>query len=96
MGYANQHHNLLLTTGNKSELAMGYCTLYGDMAGGFNLLGDLLKTQVYELAHYINKKSPIIPLAASYAFLGAGPWWGLGLFSLTIPSLYFSLKFRVT
>jgi len=38
----------------------------------------------------------IIPLAASYAFLGAGPWWGLGLFSLTIPSLYFSLKFRVT
>jgi 4-hydroxybenzoate polyprenyltransferase len=38
----------------------------------------------------------IIPLAASYAFLGAGPWWGLGLFSLTIPSLYFSLQFRVT
>ena len=46
MGLANQTGALLLTTGNKSELAMGYATLYGDMCGGLNIIGDLFKTQV--------------------------------------------------
>ena len=47
---------LALSTGNKTELALGYCTLYGDMNGGFNPIGDLYKDQVYALAEYINKK----------------------------------------
>ncbi len=65
MAYSNQKNALLLTTGNKSELAMGYCTLYGDMAGGFAPLKDVYKTQVYALARYINaqaeKKGQIAP-----------------------------------
>ena len=61
MAYANQYERLLLTTGNKSEIAMGYCTLYGDMAGGFNLIGDLFKSKVYDLANFINLKDTIIP-----------------------------------
>jgi NAD+ synthase (glutamine-hydrolysing) len=47
----------VLATGNKSELSMGYCTLYGDMAGGFAVIKDLLKTQVYELAEHINREA---------------------------------------
>ena len=61
MAYANQHGRLLLTTGNKSEIAMGYCTLYGDMAGSFNLIGDLFKSKVYDLANFINLKDAVIP-----------------------------------
>lgn len=61
MGIANQEHLLLLSTGNKSELAMGYTTLYGDMAGGFNLLADLLKTEVYQLANYRNQLNTVFP-----------------------------------
>lgn len=53
MAYANQNYALLLTTGNKSELAMGYCTLYGDMAGAFNPIKDLYKTQVYSLCQQL-------------------------------------------
>lgn len=55
---------MLLNTGNKSELATGYCTLYGDMAGGLGILSDLYKTEVYELAHWMNSsfyKQEIIP-----------------------------------
>jgi NAD+ synthase (glutamine-hydrolysing) len=52
---------LLLTTGNKSELAVGYATIYGDMAGGFAPLKDVLKTEVYALAKWRNKLSSIIP-----------------------------------
>lgn len=58
---ANNKKALLLTTGNKSELSVGYCTLYGDMCGGLNPIGDLPKTLVYELAHYINQQQEIIP-----------------------------------
>jgi NAD+ synthase (glutamine-hydrolysing) len=61
MTLSNHDSSLVLTTGNKSELAMGYCTLYGDMVGALGPLGDLFKTRVYELARHINRqwKSPI-------------------------------------
>ncbi len=61
MAYANQTNSLLLTTGNKSEYAMGYATIYGDMCGGLAPLGDLLKRQVYELSEYYNSQTEIIP-----------------------------------
>ena len=54
MAIANQHSHLLLSTGNKSELAVGYCTLYGDMNGGLSLIGDLYKTKVFKLAKWID------------------------------------------
>ncbi len=61
MAIANKFGYVLLNTSNKSELATGYGTLYGDMAGGLSVLGDLYKTQVYALARYINRKAEIIP-----------------------------------
>ena len=61
MAFSNKFNSLLLTTGNKSELATGYCTLYGDMSGGLAVIGDLLKGQVYGLARSINAREPIIP-----------------------------------
>lgn len=62
MGVANKFGNLLLTTGNKSEIAVGYSTLYGDMAGALAVIGDVYKTDIYRLARYINKSSEIIPI----------------------------------
>ena len=64
MALSNRYGWLVLATGNKSELSMGYCTLYGDMAGGFALIKDLLKTQVYEVARYINDRAgrQVIPV----------------------------------
>ena len=62
MSYSNKFNSLLLTTGNKSELATGYCTLYGDMCGGLSVIGDVLKTEVYDLCRYINREKEIIPL----------------------------------
>ncbi|MEI6188963.1 MAG: NAD+ synthase [Chitinophagia bacterium] len=61
MGIANKFGYILLNTSNKSELATGYGTLYGDMAGGLGVLGDCYKLQVYELAKYINRHREIIP-----------------------------------
>lgn len=61
MALSNKSGNLVLTTGNRSELAVGYCTLYGDMAGGFAVLKDVTKTQVYELAKYRNSIHAVIP-----------------------------------
>lgn len=61
MAVANKFGYILLNTSNKSELATGYGTLYGDMAGGLSVLGDLYKMQVYALARFINKKKAIIP-----------------------------------
>ena len=58
---SNKQDRLLLSTGNKSELALGYCTLYGDTNGGLAVLGDLLKTEVYALAQNYNRQSEIIP-----------------------------------
>ncbi|HOW60079.1 MAG TPA: NAD+ synthase [Candidatus Omnitrophota bacterium] len=63
MYLSNDEGRLVLTTGNKSELAMGYCTLYGDMAGGLAVIGDVYKTDVYRLAWYRNTVSPVIPEA---------------------------------
>lgn len=63
MFVSNDEGRLVLTTGNKSELAMGYCTLYGDMAGGLAVIGDVYKTDVYRLAHYRNTIGPVIPEA---------------------------------
>jgi NAD+ synthase (glutamine-hydrolysing) len=57
MAYSNKFGSLLLTTGNKSELAMGYCTLYGDMCGALGPIGDLFKTEVFALCRRINEKS---------------------------------------
>lgn len=62
MTYANELNALVLTTGNKSEIAVGYCTLYGDMNGALAPIGDLYKTDVYKLANFINSKEPIIPI----------------------------------
>ncbi|KEO62473.1 NAD(+) synthase [Borreliella garinii] len=56
MSYSNSQNSLLLNTGNKSEIAVGYCTLYGDTCGGLALIGDLFKTEVYDLVKYINAK----------------------------------------
>lgn len=61
MAYSNLNHSMLLATSNKTEMAVGYTTLYGDMCGGLAPIGDLTKTQVYELAEEINKDSEIIP-----------------------------------
>ena len=62
MAIANKFGYILLNTSNKSELATGYGTLYGDMAGGLGVLGDCYKLQIYELAKYINRTTEIIPL----------------------------------
>jgi NAD+ synthase (glutamine-hydrolysing) len=61
MAIANKFGYILLNTSNKSELATGYGTLYGDMAGGLGVLGDCYKLQIYELAKYINREKEIIP-----------------------------------
>jgi NAD+ synthase (glutamine-hydrolysing) len=61
MTISNAENRLLLSTGNKSELALGYCTLYGDTNGGLAVIGDLLKTEVYELARVYNREHEIIP-----------------------------------
>jgi len=62
MALSNKFHTLVLATGNKSELFTGYCTLYGDLAGGLAPIGDIFKTQVYKLANWLNKeKGELIP-----------------------------------
>ena len=61
MAVSNATGAMVLTTGNKSELAVGYATLYGDMCGGYNPLKDLYKTDVYGLAHWCNARQPVIP-----------------------------------
>ena len=62
MAMSNKSGRILLTTGNKSEMAVGYATLYGDMAGGFAPIKDVPKMLVYRLAHYRNSRAPVIPL----------------------------------
>ncbi len=64
MALSNKFGHLLLSTGNKSELAVGYCTLYGDMAGGLSVINDVSKTMVYRLARWINREREIIPAAS--------------------------------
>ena len=62
MAISNKFGHILLNTTNKSEMAVGYGTLYGDLCGGLSVLGDVYKTEVYELAHYINKDAEAIPM----------------------------------
>jgi NAD+ synthetase len=61
MALSNKFRALVLSTGNKSELAVGYCTLYGDMVGGLAVIADVYKTMVYELARWINRSAEVIP-----------------------------------
>jgi NAD+ synthase (glutamine-hydrolysing) len=62
MAYSNEYGSILLSTGNKSELSVGYCTIHGDMCGGYGVISDLWKTQVYALARFINKyRGKVIP-----------------------------------
>ena len=63
MAASNKFGSLVLTTGNKSELAVGYCTLYGDMCGGLAVISDVPKTMVYELAKWVNREGEVIPRA---------------------------------
>jgi NAD+ synthetase len=64
MALSNKFGSLLLTTGNKSELAVGYCTLYGDMCGGLAVISDVPKTMVYRIAKWINRERELIPAAS--------------------------------
>jgi len=61
MAFSNKYGSIVLATGNKSELALGYCTLYGDMCGGLAVIGDVTKSQVYALSNWINREKEIIP-----------------------------------
>ena len=63
MAMSNKTGALVLTTGNKSEMSVGYCTLYGDMVGALAVIGDVMKTRVYDLCRYINREREIIPSA---------------------------------
>jgi NAD+ synthase/NAD+ synthase (glutamine-hydrolysing) len=63
MALSNKLGAIVLSTGNKSELGVGYCTLYGDMVGGLAVISDVPKTLVYRLSHYVNSRSPVIPEA---------------------------------
>ena len=63
MAMSNKFGSLVLTTGNKSEMSVGYCTLYGDMVGALAVIGDVIKTRVYDLCRYVNREREIIPLA---------------------------------
>lgn len=62
MAFSNKFGNILLNTSNKSEMAVGYGTLYGDMCGGLSVIGDIYKMEVFELAQYINKNEEVIPI----------------------------------
>ncbi len=64
MALSNKFGTLVLSTGNKSELGVGYCTLYGDMAGGLAVINDVPKTMVYRLSRYVNSRKPVIPAAS--------------------------------
>jgi NAD+ synthase (glutamine-hydrolysing) len=64
MALSNKFGAIVLSTGNKSELAVGYCTLYGDMVGGLAAISDVPKTLVYRLSHYVNSRRPVIPQAS--------------------------------
>ena len=63
MAISNKFGSLVLSTGNKSEMSTGYCTLYGDMVGALAVIGDVLKTRVYELSRYANREGELIPRA---------------------------------
>ena len=62
MSFSNRENRILVSTGNKSEASMGYCTLYGDTCGGINLICDLYKQEVYAVSKWINRNNEIIPI----------------------------------
>jgi NAD+ synthetase len=64
MALSNKFGALVLTTGNKSEMAVGYCTLYGDMCGALAVVADVFKTDIYRLARWVNRECEIIPAAS--------------------------------
>jgi NAD+ synthetase len=64
MALSNKFGSLLLTTGNKSEIAVGYCTLYGDMAGGLAVISDVPKTMIYRISKWINRERELIPTSS--------------------------------
>src|SRR6201982_2299757 len=64
MALSNKFNAIVLSTGNKSELGVGYCTLYGDMVGGLAVISDVPKTLVYRISHYVNSRRPVIPQAS--------------------------------
>jgi NAD+ synthetase len=64
MALSNKLGAIVLSTGNKSELGVGYCTLYGDMVGGLAVISDVPKTMVYRLSHYVNSRRAVIPQAS--------------------------------
>jgi len=64
MALSNKFGAIVLSTGNKSELGVGYCTLYGDMVGGLAVISDVPKTMVYRLSHFVNSRRPVIPQAS--------------------------------
>jgi NAD+ synthase (glutamine-hydrolysing) len=63
MAFSNKFNALVLTTGNKSEMSTGYCTLYGDMVGALAVIGDVFKTRVYDLCRCVNREREVIPRA---------------------------------
>src|SRR6202790_1679931 len=63
MALSNKFGAIVLSTGKKSELGVGYCTLYGEMVGGLAVISDVPKTLVYRLSHYVNSRPPVIPQA---------------------------------
>jgi NAD+ synthetase len=64
MAWSNRTGAMVVSTGNKSEMAVGYCTLYGDMAGGLALLGDVYKTMIYRVAAWLNRERAVIPMSS--------------------------------
>ena len=64
MAFSNKFGSLVLTTGNKSEMAVGYCTLYGDMCGALAVIADVFKTDIYRMARWVNREKPVIPEAS--------------------------------
>ncbi len=73
MSLSNKFNALVLTTGNKSEMSVGYCTLYGDMVGALAVIGDVFKTEVYQLCRYVNRLHPAIPQLIPKAILDKPP-----------------------
>ncbi|MSO20198.1 MAG: NAD+ synthase [Acidobacteria bacterium] len=73
MALSNKFRSLVLSTGNKSELSVGYCTLYGDMAGGLAVISDIPKTQVYRLCAIVNQRAQLIPPAIPQAIIDKAP-----------------------
>ena len=72
MALSNKFGWLVITTGNKSEMSVGYCTLYGDMVGALAVIGDVVKTEVYRLCRYVNRECAVIPPAMSGPTLRGG------------------------